>query len=95
MGDPKKPRKKYLEGKPKRLWNKQLLQEELQLVGEYGLRSKRELWLARAILKKTRRRARALLSMSAEERAKYEQEFKARLYREGFIDDLNLSLIHI
>jgi len=95
MGDPKKPRKKYLDGKPKRLWNKQLLQEELQLIGEYGLRNKRELWIARSMLKRIRRRARALLSMPIEERVKYEREFKERLYREGLIDDANVPLDYI
>ena len=33
MGGLKKPKKKYLAGKPKKIWNKQLLLEELQLVG--------------------------------------------------------------
>ncbi len=95
MGDPKKPRKKYLVGKPKKVWQKQLIQEELQLVGEYGLRNKRELWLARSILKIIRRRARTLLSMPFEERMALEAEFKHRLYRMGFIDDENLPLDYI
>jgi small subunit ribosomal protein S4 len=41
MGGKKKSRKTYLDGKPKKLWNTQLLLEELQLMGEYGLRNKR------------------------------------------------------
>ncbi|MEM0369545.1 MAG: 30S ribosomal protein S4, partial [Pyrobaculum sp.] len=65
MGGLKKPRKKYLEGKPKKIWNRQLLLEELQLMGEYGLRNKKELWLARSKLKWIVRRARSLLSMTA------------------------------
>ena len=92
MGGLKKPKKKYLAGKPKKIWNKQLLLEELQLVGEYGLRNKKELWLARAHLKRITRRARSLLSMTAEERAPLEMPFKERLYKMGFIEDPNVPL---
>ncbi|MFB6490732.1 MAG: 30S ribosomal protein S4 [Thermoproteus sp. AZ2] len=92
MGGKKKSRKIYLEGKPKKLWNTQLLQEELQLMGEYGLRNKRELWKARSMLKLIVRRARSLLSMTAEERAPLELPFKERLYKMGFIDDVNIPL---
>jgi small subunit ribosomal protein S4 len=95
MGGLKKPKKKYLAGKPKKIWNKQLLLEELQLVGEYGLRNKKELWLARAHLKQTARRARSLLSMTAEERAPLEMPFKERLYKMGFIEDPNVPLDRI
>jgi small subunit ribosomal protein S4 len=95
MGGLKKPKKKYLAGKPKKIWNKQLLLEELQLVGEYGLRNKKELWLARAHLKRITRRARSLLSMTAEERAPLEMPFKERLYKMGFIEDPSVPLDRI
>ncbi|MFZ8841520.1 MAG: 30S ribosomal protein S4 [Pyrobaculum sp.] len=95
MGGLKKPKKKYLAGKPKKIWNKQLLLEELQLVGEYGLRNKKELWLARAHLKRITRRARSLLSMTAEERVPLEMPFKERLYKMGFIEDPNVPLDRI
>ncbi|MEM0468677.1 MAG: 30S ribosomal protein S4 [Pyrobaculum sp.] len=95
MGGLKKPRKKYLEGKPKKIWNRQLLLEELQLMGEYGLRNKKELWLARSKLKWIVRRARSLLSMTAEERASLEMPFKERLYKQGYIDDVNVPLDRI
>lgn len=95
MGGLRKPRKKYLAGKPKKLWNQLLIREELQLMGEYGLRSKKELWLARSILKSITRRARSLLSMTAEERAAYESKFKERLYRQGFIEDVEVPLDRI
>ncbi|ABP51444.1 MULTISPECIES: 30S ribosomal protein S4 [Pyrobaculum] len=95
MGGLRKPKKKYLAGKPKKIWNKQLLLEELQLMGEYGLRNKRELWLARARLKWITRRARSLLSMTAEERAPLEMPFKEKLYKAGFIEDPNVPLDRI
>ncbi len=92
MGDPKKPKKKYIEGKPKKLWNKQLLMEELQLVGEYGLRNKRELWLAKTILRKIKHRARALLALPIDVRVQEEKVFKEKLYRMGFIHDIDVPL---
>ncbi len=95
MGGLKKPKKRYLAGKPKKIWNKSLLLEELQLMGEYGLRNKKELWLARARLKWIVRRARSLLSMTAEERAPLEMPFKEKLYKMGFIEDPSVSLDRI
>jgi len=95
MGYPGKPKKKWIEGKPMKLWNKQLLMEELQLVGEYGLRNKRELWLAMTILKKIKRRARNMLAMPPEERAKVEGEFKMKLYKMGYIPDPDVPLDYI
>jgi len=92
MGYPGKPKKKWIEGKPMKLWNKALLMEELQLVGEYGLRNKKELWLAKAILRKIKHRARALLAMPPEQREKFEKEFKMKLYKMGFIEDPDVPL---
>ncbi len=95
MGDPKRPKKKWIEGKPMKLWNKQLLVEELQLVGEYGLRNKRELWLAKSILIRIKRRAREMLALPAEERRKVEAPFKEKLYKMGFIPDPDVPLDYI
>lgn len=45
MGDPRKPRKKW--SPPGHPWVKERLIEEMKLMGEYGLRNKREIWIAR------------------------------------------------
>ncbi|MFB6470660.1 MAG: 30S ribosomal protein S4 [Vulcanisaeta sp. AZ3] len=92
MGDPKKSRKKYIGGKPRRLWNRELLDEELRTIGEYGLRNKRELWIAKTILREIKHRARALLSMPAEERAALENAFKKSLFKAGFIPEQDIPL---
>ena len=92
MGDPKRPKKKYIEGKPKRLWNTDLLMSELRLVGEYGLRNKRELWLARALLRSIKHRARQILSAPMEVREEAEKRLKDRLFRMGLISDINMPL---
>lgn len=92
MGDPKRPRKKYIEGKPKRLWNTELLMDELRLMGEYGLRNKRELWLAKALLRRIKHRARQILSAPPEVREKAEIELKDRLFKMGLINDVTVPL---
>ena len=83
MGDPKKQRKKF--DTPRFRWRKDILQEELKLVGTYGLRNKHELWRHKTTLSKTRGIARSLISKSAEERARVENEQIAKLKKLGMI----------
>ena len=83
MGDPKKPRKKY--ETPRFPWQTDTLQAELRLIGEYGLRNKKEFWRHRTTISKFRGIARSLLGMSAEERRKREKQLLNRLYRLGIL----------
>jgi len=85
MGDPKKQRKKF--DTPRFRWRKDILQEELKLVGQYGLRNKHELWRLKTLLSKTRGIARSLISKTAEERAKMENEQLARLKKLGILQE--------
>ena len=85
MGDPKRPRKQY--ETPKHPWKADRLAAELQLVGEYGLRNKRELWRAETILRKIRTHARKLFGLTGEQRAKEERSLISRLYRMGLVDE--------
>ncbi len=87
MGDPKRSRKKWRG--PRHPWRKDVLEQELELVGRYGLRNKRELWIAKTMLSEIRRRARSLLSLPEEERVKREKELVSRLYRMGILDNPN------
>ena len=48
MGDPKRPKNQFK--KPRRPWTSDQLMSELQIVGTYGLRNKRELWKAQTEL---------------------------------------------
>jgi small subunit ribosomal protein S4 len=81
MGDPKKQRKKY--EKPRFPWRIDVLQQELRLIGQYGLRNKRELWRHRTMLSKYRGIARSILGMRIEDREKLEEEVMKRLRRLG------------
>jgi small subunit ribosomal protein S4 len=83
MGDPKKPRKKYETSKFP--WQTDTLQTELRLIGEYGLRNKKEFWHHRTMISNFRGVARALLGMSSEERKKQEKQLLNRLYRLGVL----------
>jgi len=81
LGDPKKQRKKY--ETPRHPWRRDQLDVELSLMGEYGLRNKRELWRYKTMLSKMRGIARSLLAKSGAEREKSERDFLMRLRRMG------------
>ena len=85
MGDPKKPRKKW-EG-PKHPWRKEVLVQELKLLGTYGLRNKRELWRAQTIIRKFRHQARSLLAAPKEIREKVEKAMLRKLYNMGLLPE--------
>ncbi len=85
MGDPKKQRKKY--ETPRFPWRTDILQEELKLLGQYGLRNKHELWRHRTSLSKFRGIARSLIGKTPEERRKMEKELLTRLKKLGIIHE--------
>ncbi|MEB3774668.1 MAG: 30S ribosomal protein S4 [Desulfurococcales archaeon] len=89
MGDPKKPRKKW-EG-PKHPWIKERLQREIELVGRYGLKNKREVWKAETLARRLRHQARSLLALPEEVRAKAARSLLDRLYKMGLVEK-NASL---
>jgi len=85
MGDPKKQRKKYQT--PRFLWRKDSLQEELKLLGQYGLRNKHELWRQETMLSKFRGIARSLIGKAPEERERMENELLTRLKKIGLLQE--------
>jgi small subunit ribosomal protein S4 len=85
MAYPGKNRKSY--GTPKRPFEKTRIEEETKLVIEYGLRNKREVWKAQALLRKYRTGARELLAL---ESASTNESFTAKK-REDLIGHLQRS----
>ncbi len=83
MGDPRKSRHKWVS--PGHPWIKDRLQHELELIGKYGLRNKRELWIAEAIIRNFRLRARSLLALPEGEREAAAKSLIDRLYRMGLV----------
>lgn len=97
MGDPKRPKNQFK--KPRRPWTSDQLMSELQIVGTYGLRNKRELWKAQTELSRIRKQARALLALPHEVRHGKETELLNSLRRTGLVqegatldDVLNLTI---
>lgn len=85
MGDPKKQRKKF--DTPRFPWQIDALDTELKLLGQYGLRNKREIWRHKTLLSKYRGIGRSLLGMSTEERKKQEKQLLDRLNRLGILPE--------
>ncbi len=86
MGDhPKNSRKMWR--KPKRPLNYDLLNEELYVLGTYGLKNKRELWKAHTELSRIRNQARSLLALTQDVRNKKEPTLMKSLTRIGLVKD--------
>jgi len=85
MGDPRKLRNKF--ARPKKLWDVDRIKHDKTLKIEYGLKNMAELWRATAELKKYRREARRLLSLSAEERKDDADKILAKLARLGILKE--------
>ena len=83
MGDPRRQKKKYVS--PKRPFDSDRFEQELQLVGLYGLRNKKELWKHKTDLSNYRRQARKLLALSSSEREHTEKELVTKLARIGIL----------
>lgn len=85
VGDPKKQRKKY--ETPRFPFKIDILQAELKLLGQYGLRNKRELWRHKTALSKFRGIARSVMAMSEEEGEKLKQQLLRKLDRLGILPE--------
>jgi len=83
MGDPRKFGNKYEH--PKRLWEADRIKEEKALKREYGLKTMRELWVMNQELKKMRREARRLLSVTQDERERDLPKLMNKLARLGIL----------
>ncbi len=85
MGDPRKARKSY--ATPRHPWRKEQLEEELHLLGEYGLRNKKELRHHETSLSKIRGIARTLLGATEEQRAQLERQYLKSMARMGILPE--------
>ena len=82
MGDRPRLRNKY--ERPKRLWEKDRIDEESKIKRKYGLKSMRELWRVKtSMLKKYRQMARKLLSADPETKEREGRVILNKLVRLG------------
>jgi small subunit ribosomal protein S4 len=85
----KRSRKKY--ETPKKPWDKARIEKEKEILKKFGLKRKRELWRAEAILRKYRRMARELVAKKDKEKEKIllEKLEKIGVLKEGSgLDDV-------
>ncbi len=64
-----------------------MLQAELKLLGQYGLRNKRELWRHETMLSRFRGTARSIVAMPSEEGEKLKKQLLNRLNRLGILPE--------
>lgn len=82
---------------PRRPFEKERLDAELQLAGKYGLRNKREIWRVQLVLSKIRSAARELLTLDEKDpRRVFEgTALLRRLTRLGLLDETRQSLDYV
>ncbi|MFX1388374.1 MAG: 30S ribosomal protein S4 [Promethearchaeota archaeon] len=83
MGDPRRLKKKFR--KPKHPYQKDRQMEELEFLGKYGLRNKREYWKMRTMLGDWRNIARQSRTLSEEQAVEVQQTLIQKLNRLGII----------
>ena len=97
MGDPKKQRKKF--STPSHPWQKERIEAEKELLKQYGLRRKYEIWKMDSMLKKFLNRAKIIIGEKSSQSEIEKKELLDRLYLLGLLkkdskveDVLNLTL---
>ncbi len=83
MGDPRRIRKKY-QG-PRHPWNKERIEEEKQLLREYGLSNKKELWKVQSKLTNFKDNIKRLIPLSSEQSVREREQIFSRLRRLGLL----------
>ncbi len=83
MGDPRKQKKKY--SKPGKIWDKERIDKEKDLIKDYGLRRKKEVWRAESFLRELRRQAKSLIASKDEQAKKEGEQLISRLVRLNLI----------
>ena len=88
MGSPKKHRRKY--STPTHPWQKSRIEEEKELLKEYGLKNKKEIWKATSMLRQFKRQAKDLIASRGDQSEKQKELFLNKLNRLNIIQKTDL-----
>lgn len=82
---------------PRRPYEKERLDQELKLIGQYGLRNKHEVWRVRYTLAKIRKAARELLTLDEKDPKRLFEgnALLRRLVRIGVLDEGKMKLDYV
>ena len=83
MGSPKKPRKHYK--KPLVIWDESIIKDQKIILGDYGLKNKREIWKSEWFVKKCRGQAKKLIAAKTEQSKKEKEQLINKLIKLGII----------
>lgn len=97
MGDPRKQRKKF--SKPSHPWQKERIEAEKEILKQYGLRRKYEIWKMDSLLKTLLHRAKTIIGEKTAQSELEKKQLLERLHSLGLLkkdskveDILNLKL---
>ncbi|MCW1292634.1 MAG: 30S ribosomal protein S4 [Candidatus Rehaiarchaeum fermentans] len=91
MGLAKRLRKKY--SRPLKIWDKEKIAIDKDLMKRYGLKNKKEIWRAESLLRKIRERARELIALRATGKGEEEtKKFIQKLNRQGILNKENAEI---
>lgn len=81
---------------PRRPFEKERLDQELKLIGEFGLRNKREVWRVKYTLGKVRKAARELLTLDEKDQRRLFEGNRSEIFFNNFLDECcDTSAIYI
>ncbi len=85
MGAPRKQRRKY--STPTHPWEAVRIEEERELLKEYGLKNKKEIWKPNSLLRKYKTKAKKLVALNTEQAKKEKQQILKRLQNYGLLKE--------